>query len=125
MNGDCGVNRGSGGDGLNNNRIRGFGSSMQENTKKRFETPTLKDMNLKQNAIVAKFMTFFQRKNTLVVELYRHCFYKLKPTWDKIAEFIYRDLCPTPTLRRSVSEVQLHPVKMLLFVKCCNEQIRD
>ena len=104
------------------NRDRGFGSSRTTN---RFETPTIKEMKLKQNAIVAKFMTYLQRQNTLVVELYRHCFYKLKPTAEKIAEFIYRDLCPTAILRQSVMDVQLHPVKMLLFVKFSDEQIRD
>ena len=73
-------------------------------------------MRARQEATVAKFLTFFQRKNTLVIELYMHCFYKQKPTQDKVAKFIYQDLCPAPHLRSAIQDVQFHPVKMLLFV---------
>ena len=75
-------------DGLHPLRPRGFVNT-------RVETPSLNDMRAKQKAIVAKFMTFFQRKSTLVIELYEHAFYRHKPNWEKIAEFIYSDLCMT------------------------------
>ena len=45
--------------------------------------------------------------------------------WDKIAIFIYKDLCGTPELRQVVLDVQFHLVKMLLFVKCGDEAGRD
>ena len=96
-----------GGRGFIANINRELGSINQKKIMKRFETPTIKEMKLKQNAIVPKFMTYLQRQNTLVVELYRNCFYRLKPTAEKIAEFIYRDLCPTTILRQSVMDVQL------------------
>ena len=91
----------------------------------RVETPTLNDMRAKQGALVSRFMTFFQRKCSLVVEMYEASFYRRKPDWDKIAEFVYKDLCGSAELRQHVSDVQFHPVKMLLFIKCSSEQGRD
>ena len=129
--GERGVNGGGGGtgqvdgSGLDPNRRRGFAHLQTRQIHNRFEAPSIKEMRAKQEAVVAKFLTFFQRKNTLVVELYMHCFYKLKPTQDKIAKSIYQDLCPLPYLRQAIEDVQFHPVKMLLFVKCCNDGIRD
>ena len=108
-------------DGLNPNRNRGFGQA----TMNRASMPSLNDMRARQNAIVAKFMTFFKRKNTLVVELYETAFYKAKPTWDKIADFLYNDLCNTDELRAGLKDVQFHPVKMLLFIKFKDEKLRD
>ena len=106
---------------LNPSRARGFvgmGSA-------RLETPSLNDMRAKQGAIVAKFMTFFKRKSTLVVEMYETAFYKQKPNWDRIAEFVHTDLCPTAELRKAVKDVQFHPVKMLIFIKFSEERFRD
>ena len=108
--------------GLNPYRPRGFGSG---DGSTRVETPSLNQMRAKQGAIVAKFMTFFKRKSTLVVEMYETAFYRQKPNWDRIAEFIHTDLCPTAELRKAVKDVQFHPVKMLLFIKCSEERYRD
>ena len=66
---------------------------------------------------MAKFMNFFQRKSTLVIEMYEHTFYRQKPNWDKISEFIYSDLCKTQELRSAV--------KMLLFVRFIEEHFLD
>ena len=108
--------------GLNPNRVRGFGPrSVGSNV----EPPSLNDMRAKQGAIVAKFMTFFKRRSTLVIEMYEACFYKNKPKFDQIANFIYKDLCPTDDLRRAVRDVQLHPVKMLIFVRFSEDKFRD
>ena len=112
-------NRGTG-DGLDPNRVRGFGMG-----QRRVETPSLNDMRARQGAIVAKFMTFFKRKNSLVVEMYETSFYRQKPSWDKIADFIHNDLCTTSELRRGVQDVQFHPVKMLIFVRFTDEKLRD
>ena len=106
--------------GLNPNRQRGFGSTGQ-----RIEAPTLNQMRAKQGAIVAKFMTFFKRKITLVIEMYEKSFYKQKPTWDRIADFVYNDLCSSPELRKHVQDVQFHPVKMLLFIRFTDKQQKD
>ena len=65
--------------GLNPNRIRGFGGSQSSGGPQRVETPSLNEMKAKQGAIVAKFMTFFKRKSTLVIEMYEACFYRDKP----------------------------------------------
>ena len=107
--------------GLNPNRQKGFAPTFNN----RIETPTLSGMRAKQQSIVARFMTFFQRKNTMVIEMYEAAFYRQKPTMDKIADFIYSDLCPTAELRKEVVDVQFHPVKMLLFVKFSSEVWRD
>ena len=61
---------------LNPSRDRGFQGA-------RMETPTMNDMRAKQGAIVARFMTFFQRKCFLVIEMYEGAFYRQKPNWDK------------------------------------------
>ena len=110
--------------GLNPNRQRCF-SDQHQYVATRVETPTLNDMRAKQGALVSRFMTFFQRKCSLVVEMYEASFYRRKPDWDKIAEFVYKDLCGSAELRQHVSDVQFHPVKMLLFIKCSSEQGRD
>ena len=107
-----------GSDGLNPNRQRGFGP-------RRIETPTLNDMRARQGAVVSKFMNFMQRKNTVVIELYEKAFYTRRPTWESLANFVYSDLCPTDELRSGVVDVQLHPVKMMLFIKFTTESIRD
>ena len=91
----------------------------------RIETPRLADMQAKQGAVVARFLTFAQRKSSLVIELYNSAFYKQKPTWDKIANFVYGDLCPNSEIRREVIDVQFHPVKMLIFVKFSSDNWRD
>ena len=107
-----------GSDGLNPNRQRGFGL-------KRIETPTLNDMRARQGAVVSKFMNFMQRKNTVVIELYEKAFYTRRPTWESLANFVYSDLCPSDELRSGVVDVQLHPVKMMLFIKFKTENSRD
>ena len=86
------VVRGTGdGSGLNPARQRGFGGA-----------PSLSDLKARQGAIVARFMTFFQRKTSLVIELYNTVFYKQKPSWDKIADFVHNDLCSTVEQRRAI-----------------------
>ena len=108
--------------GLNPNRQRGFGNSV---SFPRIETPRLADMKAKQGAVVARFLTFAQRKSSLVIELYNASFYKQKPNWDKIANFVYSDLCTTSALRKEIIDVQFHPVKMLIFLKFSEDQWRD
>ena len=78
----------------------------------RLETTTLKEMRAKQGAVVSKFLTFFQRKSTLVIELYSKCFYNSKPLWNRIADFIADSLCYRPELKEKIMDVQFHPVKM-------------
>ena len=102
-----------GGDGLNPHRQKGFGAA----ASRRIETPTLNDMRARQGAVVAKFMNFMHRKNTIVIDLYDKAFYVKRPAWESLANFVYSDLCPTAELRSEVLDVQLHPVKMMLFVK--------
>ena len=74
---------------LNPIRLKGFGY------QRRIETPSLNDMRARQGAVVSKFMTFMNRKNTLMIELYERAFYNKKPGWDLLANFVYNDLCPT------------------------------
>ena len=109
------------GDGLNPNRQKGFGAA----ATRRIETPTLNDMRARQGAVVGKFLNFMHRKNTIVIELYNKAFFSKRPTWESLANFVYNDLCPNADLRREVLDVQLHPVKMMLFIKCKSENGRD
>ena len=82
-------------------------------------------MKAKQGAIVARFLTFFQRKSSLVIELYNASFYRQKLMWDRIADFVHNDLCDTSDVRAEIRDVQFHPVKMLIFVKFSDEEWRD
>ena len=95
------------------------------NWQARIDTPTLNDMKAKQGAVVSKFMTFMNRKNSVMIELYERAFYNKKPGWDNLANFVYHDLCPNDQLRKSVEDVQFHPVKMIVFIKFKSEEIRD
>ena len=106
--------------GLYPGRQRGF-----QGWQRRIETPSLNDMRAKQGAVVSKFMTFMNRKNTLMIELYERAFYNKKPGWDNLANFVYNDLCPTDQLRQDLEDVQFHPVKMIIFIKFKSEAIRD
>ena len=113
--------RGRDSDGLNPNRQKGFGAA----TSKRIDTPTLNDMRARQGAVVGKFLNFMHRKNTIVIDLYDKAFYAKRPTWESLANFVYSDLCPSADLRSEVVDVQLHPVKMMLFIKFKSENSRD
>ena len=57
--------------------------------------------------------------------MYETSFYRQKPNWDRIADFIYSDLCNTSELRRAVQDVLFHPVKMALFIRFSEEKLRD
>ena len=70
------------GDGLNPNRQKGFGAA----ASRRIETPTLNDMRARQGAVVAKFMNFMNRKNTIVIDLYNKAFYAKR---ESLANFVY------------------------------------
>ena len=108
-----------GNDGLNPSRQRGF------NWQQRIVTPTLNDMRAKQGAVVSKFMTFMNRKNSVKIELYEKAFYNKKPGWDSLANFVYSDLCPSDQLRDGIEDVQDHPVKLIIFIKFKTEDLRD
>ena len=71
---------------LNPSGHRGFGDQY---VTRRFETPCLNNMRAKQGAIVSKFMTFFERKCSLVIEMYEASFYRRKPNWDNILYNIF------------------------------------
>ena len=70
-------------------------------------------------------MTFFQRKLSLVVELYHASLYRQKPTWDKIADFVCNNLCTNAEQRQAMKDVQFHPVNLLILIKCSDDSWRD
>ena len=76
--------------GLNPNRQKGFGAA----ASKRIETPSLNDMRARQGAVVSKFLNFMHRKNTVVIDLYDKAFFAKRPTWDSLANFVYRTFVP-------------------------------
>ena len=79
---------------------------------------------------IRKFLNFYKRKNSVCVDLYQPAFYAKKPNWEDMAEFVYSVLFVGSTsapglIRAAVKDVQLHPVKKLLFLKFTDQQIRD
>ena len=74
---------------------------------------------------VKKFLTFYKRTKSICIDLYCPAFYKRKPYYDEVADFVYDILCPTAQLRSDLLDVQLHPVKKHLFIKFKTEISRD
>ena len=79
---------------------------------------------------IRKFLSFYKRKNSVCVDLYQPAFYSKKPNWEDMADFVYSVLSVGSTsspgvIRAAVKDIQLHPVKKLLFLKFTEQQIRD
>ena len=74
---------------------------------------------------VKKFLTYYKRTNSICIDLYGPAFYKRKPYYDELAEFVYDILCPSDLLRAELEDVQLHPVKKHLLIKFRTQEARD
>jgi hypothetical protein len=74
---------------------------------------------------VKKFLTFYKRTKSICIDLYCPAFYKRKPYYDELADFVHDILCPTAKLRDDLLDVQLHPVKKNLFIKFKTVDSRD
>ena len=79
---------------------------------------------------IRKFLNFYKRRNSLCVDLYQPAFYDRKPNWEDLADFVYSVLAVGGTsapqqIRAAVVDIQLHPVKKLLFLKFDDQTIRD
>ena len=79
---------------------------------------------------IRKFLNFYKRRNSLCVDLYQPAFYDRKPNWEDLADFVYSVLAVGGTsapqqIRAAVVDIQLHPVKKLLFLKFYDQTIRD
>ena len=79
---------------------------------------------------VRKFLNFYKRKNSVCVDLYQPAFYNRKPNWEDLADFVYSVLAVGGTsspqqVRAAVVDIQLHPVKKLLFLKFADQAVQD
>ena len=88
------------------------------------------DVNVKGREEIRQFLNFYKRRNSVCVDLYQPAFYTRKPNWEDLAEFVYSVLAvggtSTPQqIREAVVDIQLHPVKKLLFLKFADQNIRD
>ena len=86
--------------------------------------------NVQGREEIRKFLNFYKRKNSVCVDLYQPAFYAKKPNWEDMAEFVYSVLSVGSVsgpqlIRAAVRDVQLHPVKKLLFMKFTDKSIRD
>ena len=82
------------------------------------------------NEEIRKFLNFYKRRNSLCVDLYMPSFFQRKPSYDDLAEFVYSVLSvggtsPPHVIRAAVLDIQLHPVKKLMFVKFTDQKVRD
>ena len=64
------------------------------------------------------------------MDFYLPAFYQRKPSYDDLADFVYSVLSVGGTsspqvIRAGVQDIQLHPVKKLLFIKFTEQQLRD
>ena len=117
--GGGGTGGGGGGGGGDASGRRGGGNSRAGGAK-----------DVQSREEIRKFLNFYKRKNSVCVDLYQPAFYTKKPNWEDLAEFVYSVLSigskSGPGLIRSaVKDVQLHPVKKLLFLKFTDQLIRD
>ena len=104
---------------------RGWGGGTQVGERRR---PAARERQ--GNEEIRKFLNFYKRRNSLCVDLYLQAFFQRKPTYDDLAEFVYSVLSvggtsPPHLIRAAVLDIQLHPVKKLLFIKFTDQQIRD
>ena len=74
---------------------------------------------------VNKFLTYYKRTKSICIDLYSPAFYKRKPHYDELADFVYDILCPSDHLRADLEDVQLHPVKKHLLIKFKTVESRD
>ena len=74
---------------------------------------------------VKRFLTFYKRTKSICIDLYSPAFYKRKPYYVELADFVHDILCPTGQLRTDLEDVQLHPVKKNLLIKFKTVQSRD
>ena len=82
--------------------------------------------NVKDNREnVNKFLTYYKRTKSICIDLYSPAFYKRKPHYDELADFVYDILCPSDNLRAALDDVQLHPVKKHLLIKFNTVESRD
>ena len=82
------------------------------------------------NEEIKKFLSFYKRRNSLCVDLYLPAFYQRKPSYEDLADFVYSVLSvggtsPSHVIRAAVLDIQLHPVKKLLFIKFSDKPVRD
>ena len=82
------------------------------------------------NEEIRKFLNFYKRRNSLCVDLYLPAFFQKKPSYEDLAEFVYSVLSvggtsPPQVIRAAVQDIQLHPVKKLLFIKFTEQHLRD
>ena len=82
------------------------------------------------NEEIKKFLNFYKRKNSLCVDLYLPAFYQRKPSYDDLADFVFSVMSvggalPPNVIRAAVLDIQLHPVKKLLFIKFTDQPSRD
>ena len=88
----------------------------------------VKDMQGREE--IRKFLNFNKRRNSVCVDLYQPAFYSKKPNWEDLADFVSSVVAvggtsPPQLIRAAVVDIQLHPVKKLLFLKFTEKQIRD
>ena len=82
------------------------------------------------NEEIRKFLNFYKRRNSLCVDLYLPAFFQRKPSYEDLAEFVYTVLSvggtsPPHVIRAAVLDIQLHPVKKMLFIKFTDQLLRD
>ena len=113
--GKWGGGRGGGAEGGGVGDVRGGGRNQRRGQNNVRET----------REDVKKFLTFYKRTKSICIDLYCPAFYKRKPYYDELADFVHDILCPTAKLRDDLQDVQLHPVKKNLFIKFKSVESRD
>ena len=99
------------------------GGGFQNNGERNQRNGHGQDRESREN--VKKFLTFYKRTKSICIDLYCPAFYKRKPYYDELADFVHDILCPTDVLRGDLEDVQLHPVKKNLFIKFRTAKSRD
>ena len=74
---------------------------------------------------IKNFLGFYKRTDSVCIDLYQPEFYRRRPSWEEMAVFVSQQLCLSATLKASLKDIQLHPVKKHLFIKFRDTLSRD
>ena len=74
---------------------------------------------------IKNFLGFYKRTDSVCIDLYQPEFYRRRPSWEEMAVFVSQQLFLSATLKASLKDIQLHPVKKHLFIKFRDTLSRD
>ena len=73
---------------------------------------------------IKNFLGFYKRTDSICIDLYQPEFFRRKPSWEEMADFVSQQLCLTAPLRAALG-YPASPCEKHLFIKFRNTSSRD